>query len=1367
MNLITCKKFKGGDSLELGVLSGGRVSSRAVGGASSSGRIGRLFSFILSIALLFGASSAWATAEARSITGVERIVSSGEMFLNVTFEAGEPGDRHALYIAYDTGDKGADISSWAALQRGCNVAADATAATIPVSPLLTGEGYKVCRVFLTTSSAPYDTLIESLRQTGTQYIDSGIKPDPTTIASLDFQFSDASTVQQRVFGVSSDKYKNKNDNTALFSFDAYISGKGLWASACIDGKGDWLASGVSATTDRMTITLDAITGDHTVSNHVSGAVTTKQRTTTRTATSAGTMTIFAQRLYTNGSGSINNIAKGGLIYGGAITTNSVPARNYMPCALGGRAGLYDSVSGTIFWSAVATDFEAGGSPVACTLLAGETQLSAAPAATGLFSDYTWLGTASNWGDADAWAKDGENATWVEGNNAIFATANATATLADDVTANLLTFSADATVAGPATLTVPTVSVAEDASAVISAPIASAFEKTGAGTLTLTQNRTAATTVTEGTLKMDNATVADLTLGTYDGAPVALDYGGQELVRNPHDFIVTGSTVTLTNGIFSTESGADLSIRDDMSPGVLPSVLTIAKGATLRETTAEKGVYICKGGNGSSTINIAGGVLEKTGGTTTTLFQHKSVSGRVNINVTEGGLLRFPGKVYALCGGNIAVTSPSLYMTFSDSTFSVGGTFNFGSNYSTASNVPRTPTGVFAAANSVVSVGGDGFIVGRNKQDANTEGSYTVDFENGVVTAKTFAVYYDRPLNNARFNGTRFVFGAASGSFAASDDAANWITVGDYGLTLDTQNFSATLNANLGGSGAVTKVGTGKLTLIRNQTSAAAFICEKGETFLDPGLTVARHVTVERNATFTVKATATSAISRLTLEDGATLNIDNYDGHTPLSAGALELPAEGKVTLTLNGGAFPQGVYAICAATGVTVADGGKFAFATMGGQTGTWSVADGTLLLTVGDISGDYWTGRGGDGKMSTAANWLNGVPAEGADIDFSFMSAATTIIADTDRAFGTVTMGSGVVTFTGELKVKGFSNREMVVVGEGSTVTIAGNVTPVDQNRLCKTIQAGGTLHITGSVNITSSTIFYVLRNAATAGAIIVDGGIAVSGNGIVWWSSKVLALGENGISFTDNAPFLFIVNAAEVYALGERTVLGTQGRGKFRCKSDNGDVYLCTTQYGSNRPATITFDGNFNGVSKSNSGSAVNSACWGHWRVTGCGKVVCTSAAMSNRGLRVNDGATLAFNPNTNTFGASDQTFEVHNENSETPGGTLEVASSGTVTLTGDLSLDNGAALGFNFTDWNTPPQLALSNGKTLTANGAVNVKISGEVWPKGGEKILTTCGGFTDDKVSLAEGAPKWAKRVYVNEDGNIVLDVKPMGTRVIVR
>ena len=1896
---------------------------------------GKTLNYLLVAAFAF-AMSANMTVEARSITGVERVAAAGAKSLNVTFEAGETGDAHALYIAYDTEDKGDNIANWAALQRGCVVADNATSATIPVSPLLTGEGYTFCRVFLTTSAAPYDTLIESLRQTGTQYIDTGIKPSPTSVAVIDTKFDTGTPLQQRFFCVNSD---GSSGDYAKFSFDVYINGKGYFASACRDGTGDFKSTDKSFTTSRVRISLSAAEKHRIVITNLatSAQIIDKKWSTTCTKTSTASLLVFAQHYVKSTGATVNNIANGAYLYGFQMTTNSLLACDYKPCKLGGRAGVYDTVTGNIRYSASGTDFDAAnsGSPVACSLLAGEAQLSAAPSATGLFSDYTWRGTAVNWGGADAWTKDGDSTpvTWADGNNAIFATANATATLAADVTANAVAFSADATIAtngtDAATLAVKSVSVDSGVSATISAPTSGALEKTGAGTLTFAENRADATTVTAGTLKMDGATVVGLTLGTDGGEPVTFDYGGQELVKNTRDYLVTGSTVTLTNGVFSTASGDDLNIRDDTF--TMPSVLTIARDAVVRQGATGKSVYIVNT-NGTATINVVGGTLGNTGGCASAYLQHKSSDGGLKINVTDGGLVYFPCTVYALCGNNTVRTTPSLYMTFSDSafvagtfnfgniynsdsyaptaptavfaatnsivsvdndffvgrnkqdsktdgsytvdfenctvtaktftvyydrplnnarfndtrfvfnaasgsivandgaanwftvgadgltldtqeysatldanlggsgavtkvgagtltvardqataggfnvsegtlapnagltftgtvsvangatltvnatattsasgltlasgatldivnydgttplsvssltlpesgtanlklsggafgegvyticsatglsaadgdkfsfdlaiadlihswsvmdgalvltlrataqiwngaagqsvpwadgwtggawgethdamfntagaiasvdadvsanavkfnesatvngsatltprvvfvaegkeatinaptagalektgagsltltedradattvtegtlkmdgaivagltlgtaggapvtfdyggqelvkntrdylvtgstvtltngifatasgddlnirddtftmpsvltiakdavvrqgatgksvyinnigveartinviggtlgntegcasaflqhkspdarlninvvdgglvylpctvyalcgggidettpslfmtssgsTFSVGGTFYLGNNYSKTSYVPAAPTGVFAATNSVVSVGGDGFLIGRNTQDAKTDGSYTVDFEDCTVTAKTFAVYYDRPLNNARFNDTRFVFNAASGSIAASDGESNWITVGADGLTLDTQEYSATLNANLGGSGAVTKTGAGTLIVARNQTSTAAFNVGEGTLSLNAGLTVNRPIAVASGAILSVNAANTTSVHGLSLAAGSTLNIASYTlGVMPLTVTALTLPESGTVNLTLNGGVFTKGVYAIYSNNGVTAADGAKFAPLT--GELGySWSVEGNILLLNVGEVSGNYWTGRGGDGRMSTAANWLNGVPAAGADIDLSFISSATTIIADAERTFGAVTMGDGVITFTNALTVAGFSDPTKVTIAADSTVTIDNDVTlDATPQRLCYTIMAGGTLHITGSVEIKSSSIIYALYSGAAAGAIIVDGGIAVSGNGTVWWNSKVLALGENGISFTDNAPFLFTVEDAEVYALGERTVLGTEGRGRFRSRYD--DVSLCTTQYGSNRPATITIEGNFNGVNKNNTGnSVVNFNCWGHWRATGSGRVVCTSAAQSNRGLRVYDGATLAFNPNTATFGQSDQTFYVYNTNGETAGGTLEVASSGKVTLTGDLALADGTALGFNFTERATAPQLALASGKTLsfTGDGATNitVKVSGSVWPRSGEHQLTTCGGFGAEgvTVSLAEGAPKWATGLTVNGAGNIVLSVKPKGMVILFK
>ena len=1884
------------------------------------------------VSLFAFAMCAAVSAEARSITGVQRLVTEGKMFLDVTFEAGSEGDNHALYIAYDMEDKGDDIGNWAELQRGCNISVTDTSAEIPVSPLLTGAGYTFCRVFLTTSAAPYDTLIESVCSTGSQYINTGIKPDPTTIASLDFQFSDASTKQQRVFGVSSDSGKDY----ATFSFDAYINGSGDWASACQDGGGDFLGSSQKASTDRLTITLDATTGNHTVSNHVSGVVTTTTRSTTRTATSAGTMPIFAHHKYYYESKKVKNdfrnIAKGGLIYGGTITTNGAPARIYHPCALGGRAGLYDAVSGQISYSAVATDFVTGSDPVACSLLAGETQLSAAPDAIGLIFDYTWRGTAENWGDTDAWTKEGDPATWVEGNNAIFANANSAATLAADVSANSITFIADATVAGTGELTVKSVSVDSGVSAAISAPISSAFEKTGAGVLTLTQGRTTATIVKEGTLKMDGATIADLTLGTdggapvtfdyggqelvknahgldylvtgstvmltngifstasgydlnirddtftmpsvltiakdavvrqgaigksvyivnvngtatinviggtlgntdgcdlaylqhkspdgglnlnvsegglvyfpcqvyalcrgdiaatspslymtfansafsvgtkfqfgsswskdsyvptaptgvfaatnsvvsvgdgfivgrnnrdsktagsltvdfencvvtakmfavyydrplnnarfngtrfvfgaesgsfaasddaanwitvgddgltldtqaysatlnanlggsgavtkvgagtltlarnqtstaafnvgegtlalnagltvnrpiavangatftvnatsqatvntltlvadstlniasytegvtplavttsvtlpesgtlnltmdggafgegvyaiysatgvtaadgdkfsfdlaiadlmptwsvkdgslvltvratsqtwngaagervswadgwtggawvethdaifntagaiasvdadvsanavkfnesatvngsetltphvvfvaegkeatinaptaaalektglgaltlaqnradativtegtlkmdgatvagltlgtYDGAPVAFDYGGQELVKNPQDYLVTGSTVTLTNGVFATVANYDLNLRDDSSGQVFPSVLTIAKDATLSETTAGKAVYICKGGDGTSTINIAGGALEKPSGTGNAYIQHKSVSGRVNINVTDGGRMSFPDVVYALCRGDISVTTPSLYMTFCDSTFNVGGTFNFGSSYTSDKYVPTNPTGVFAATNSVISIGG-AFNIGRNKQDEKTDGSLTADFENCTVTAKTFAVYYDRPLNNARFNNTRFVFNADSGSIAASDSEANWITVGADGLTIDTQTYAASLNANLGGFGAVTKVGAGTLTVASNQTSTAAFNVSEGALAVNGGVSVSRPIAVASGATLTVKATDTANVANLSLADGSTLNITSYNSITPFIVGSLTLPESGTVNLTLNGGAFTRGVYAIYSKSGVTAADGAKFSPST-GDLDFSWSVSGDKLVLTVGELPGNYWTGLGGDGRMSTAANWLNGVPAAGADIDLSFIPPPT-IIADADRTFGAVTMGDAVITFADSLAATSISDTSKVAVAADSTVTLEGDLvidTTSGNKYIVNSVADGGKFKVTGKIRAIGTNNLWPSYVKTCNGAIEASGLVsAVSGSDL--WSFRLSnsgghigkwIIGKDGFVCDGAAGFWVHNNSndrTEIQAAADFTI-----QDAWIGLSTKATTFTIQTTSPDGIARTIT--------AKTGFAAHADGAC--NLDVRGSGTFLCdyTVKVFSSGGPKAFSGAITV--KDTATFAVNSEKYPTTGAISVNSEATFKLAQSGVVTLSGDLSFADGAALGFNFTNRKVGPLLALASGKSLSFVGEgeknIAIKVSGDVWPVGGKHILTATGGFNADgvTVSLASGAPKWAKSVYVNNDGNIVLDVKPRGTRVIVR
>ena len=369
---------------------------------------------VFSLALLVAV-----TAEARSITDVGFTADGDEITVNVTFEAGEAGDRHALYVAGGSTDLGMSISDWSLFQRIGPVAEDATAASFKLASGLKSAG-SFLRVFLVEDQLHYDTLITAIRQTGTQYIDTGIAPGPTTFAALDFEIDSTSPPQQRVFGVASD------DGTSLFSFDTYINGGGYWASACKDGGGDWLATGWKAETAvRLTTSLDAATGLHFLSNHVSHATTSITHTGDRTATACGAITIFARRSFKESVEEIHLIANGGRIFSGAIYNEGALVRNYLPCTKDGRAGLYDSVSDTIAWSAVANDdFLAGGESVVCQPAANETQIAVSDPID-LDSPVTgtiWKGTVNgNWNTFDAnWMVNGlAGQLWTVGAETIF------------------------------------------------------------------------------------------------------------------------------------------------------------------------------------------------------------------------------------------------------------------------------------------------------------------------------------------------------------------------------------------------------------------------------------------------------------------------------------------------------------------------------------------------------------------------------------------------------------------------------------------------------------------------------------------------------------------------------------------------------------------------------------------------------------------------------------------------------------------------------------------------------------------------------------------------------------------------------------
>jgi hypothetical protein len=162
----------------------------------------------------------------------------------------------------------------------------------------------------------------------------------------------------------------------------------------------------------------------------------------------------------------------------------------------------------------------------------------------------------------------------------------------------------------------------------------------------------------------------------------------------------------------------------------------------------------------------------------------------------------------------------------------------------------------------------------------------------------------------------------------------------------------------------------------------------------------------------------------------------------------------------------------------------------------------------------------------------------------------------------------------------------------------------------------------------------------------------------------------------------------------------------------------------------------------------------------VKGCGKMAFEHSSDFLGTLTVQDTATVSVKVGCGFTRSGNATVS--------SGAAIEVAQSGSVTFGKNLTLADGAILGFNFTE-KAPPVLNMS-GKTVTLNGQKNiiVKITAAEGKsaKGGANVLTAGSKFAGANVTLAEGAPKWAKRVRV-DNNEIVLDVISLGTYIIVR
>ena len=382
-----------------------------------------------SFAAFAAALGAAVAAEARDFTLVDIYDTSGvgtSYVCDLAFEAGEEGDSHVVYFAWNAeGDSGDTLGDWPNVLRIGSVDAGDTGKTFAlpaaaVADLAAGSGTFAARAFFATSSWDYDYLTTGTKSTANAaFLNTGLKPvGGTYVIHVDCSM-DAATTQQYLFG--------SNGSSSSFTFCGYINGNGYWAFACNNGAGAWNMPTTLkvATGTRVVVSLDSTGSTATGMVTVVSTGDRYIKTTTDAHTKTANCGLALWGRGSNGAGTAIDKYCAATIYGCVISNGTSLVRDYRPAMKGGVAGMWDAANNKFYASAGSAALTMVGTNKTSSVLSGDTQVAASDAWCAVqTTEFVWTGaagdgllaTAGNWkgGTAPGLADGTEILTFGEG-----------------------------------------------------------------------------------------------------------------------------------------------------------------------------------------------------------------------------------------------------------------------------------------------------------------------------------------------------------------------------------------------------------------------------------------------------------------------------------------------------------------------------------------------------------------------------------------------------------------------------------------------------------------------------------------------------------------------------------------------------------------------------------------------------------------------------------------------------------------------------------------------------------------------------------------------------------------------------------------
>ncbi|MBQ6142664.1 MAG: hypothetical protein IJI54_15415 [Kiritimatiellae bacterium] len=1012
----------------------------------------------------------------------------------------------------------------------------------------------------------------------------------------------------------------------------------------------------------------------------------------------------------------------------------------------------------------------------------------------LAGEYVWNDGASgeSWLATGKWSKNGVAGDWYDSTAAVFANAGDKATVDSAVTAGSVIFRANATVDGLAALTVPVIAVSNGVSAAINAPLAGTVEKTGAGTLTLSQSRTEKTVVTEGTLAMSGAG----TTIPWDSVLLGTEAGKTAIMKFENGATPVSVTWNMSLGHDNSGpvgGGVTVELHKGCGDWNVPNRFTIGWNS------GDAGKFY----HNSGTLMVAeqfrvssqagsSGEFTMNGGTVT-------VSNNLYVGCNQDvakGVFNMNGGSFTCLGTTYVPFSKNDYpaeLHINGGTFKAVGTFIAGNGNNAAEAVID------------LNASGDSYGVLETKGLTLGSGSATLTFNGGELKAVG-----DLESGGLIDGGITVRVGANGGVVNANGKSVSIPAaigaVGDTGGMTYKGGGTVTLSVSPAYSGKTTvELGT---TLVVPSAIAGANLVITVPEVLDLATGFYKVVAVSGDGAFASDVLSTATLpsglnARFSLENGGKEIWCNYladvSDHVWIggSEGSLN---EGANWLS---GSVPESGTAIIGnpvAAALTNPEGSGFAATTIIVPDGSAAVTiSGAKFSNVSSVTNNSSSTIEFENAVEFSGN-VDVVQSTGA-VKFTGGATGTWLARATDihgtynftgsderiEHGGTTVKGDGVYNLPNATFYK--HNGDFHMEAGGRAEVKAAKINAKDsEKKLLGTFN--GEFKVNGEFVVSApggdNPTHYTCNSGN--GTFIVDK-IRVNQNACIVPCKKTI-MGPGGI--IRGAGYVRVMNSGshEFGSYADWTMyydhLGDTTTAYFVLykRSSPGSwstVTFDTTDYYDNTVGrTITSEAQIGAE------DAASAAKFG-MTVKGIGKFVFANThddaaddkKIFSGGLTVTNSATVEVMANScpgtgpvTLNGTSTLLLHTGGSKARTgaiavnDGATLKVAESGTVKLGGDLRLNDGATLAFNFTDRKNAPVLDLTDGSvTFGTEAQVKVSLSG-ARPNGGRHILTS-GSQIEGMASFvkADDCPNWVKGVGVDGDGNLYAEVFANGMVII--